>query len=236
MHSFNRFAKHFAVIAAVVCSASYMTVARAVDVVSGQTSVLPDLGTLEAAASLVLSGTSDDVLPGNLGDGSVAFAINPRNAAVLPTTFSYDPATFPAAGSFSGSIEHSGSLFFNDDAVEVGDFTIGFDGDRAGTLNGTASGFFVESNAGIAAIVFDVGAPSQAIATASDLTVAADLLVSPEFAGFLQSNGLAASDLSGADVGDALIEASSVPEPGSLLLALAGMSVLCSSRRRRVGR
>lgn len=222
-----------AALGAIAAAAAFVPAARAVDVVSGQTSVLPDLATLSSAASLDFSGTSDDVLPGNLGDGSVAFGINARDASVLPTTFSYDPATFPAAGSFSGAIEHSGSLFFNSDSVEVGDFTIGFDGDRAGTLNGAASGFFVASNAGISAILFDVGAPSQADATDASLTIAADLLVSPEFAGFLQTNGLATADLSGADVGDALIEAASVPEPSSFALALAVIGGLGIRQVRR---
>ncbi|HMP07758.1 MAG TPA: hypothetical protein PJ982_15515, partial [Lacipirellulaceae bacterium] len=95
----------------------------AIDVVGGQTSVVLDTATLSAAASLTLSGVSPDVIaPGTL-PGSVAFAITPRSAAVLPTTFAYD-LTFPAAGSFSGTIEHQGSVFFNADAVEVGDFTI----------------------------------------------------------------------------------------------------------------
>ena len=98
-----------------------------VEIGSGQTSVLLDVELIENAAGLTLSGVSADVIaPGNLGADSVAFAINPRDAASLPTTFSYDSSNF--LGTFAGTIEHTGSVFFNSDSVEVGNFTIGFDG------------------------------------------------------------------------------------------------------------
>ena len=57
-------------------------------------------------------------------------------------------------------------------------------------------------------MLFDVGAPSQLGATALGVEVGADLLVSPEFGAFLFGNGLSASNLEGADVGDALVHAS----------------------------
>lgn len=201
--------------------------AQIVDVVGGQTSVALDTATLSSAASLDLSGVSMDVIsPGTLPN-SVAFGINPRNASSLPTTFSYDASDF--LNTFSGTIEHTGSVFFNNDAVEVGNFTIGFDANRAGTLGGNASGFFVASTTGIAAILFDIENPSQLTPTPADLTIAADLLVSPEFGQFLFDNGFSTSNLAGADVGDALVEAVT-PEPGSLsLLLIAGAFVL---RRR----
>ncbi|MCC5823329.1 MAG: hypothetical protein LAT64_02225 [Phycisphaerales bacterium] len=199
--------------------------AAQVDVTGGQTSVLLDTATLSSAASLDLSGVSGDVIaPGNLGEGSVAFGINPRNASSLPTTFSYDPADF--LGTFSGTIEHTGSVFFNSGTVEVGNFTIAFDAARVG---GDRSGFFVESTTGIAAILFDVGAPSTLDATASSLTIGADLLVSAEFAGFLLDNQLASVDLTGAVVGSALVQA--VPAPGGA--AALGLAGLLAARRRR---
>ena len=202
--------------------------AQTVDVTGGQTNVLLDTATLSAAASLDLSGVSGPVIaPGNLGADSVAFPINARDAASLPTTFSYDPADF--LGSFGGTIEHSGSVLFNAGTVEVGNFTIGFDAARAGTLGGTASGFFVESTVGIAAILFDIGAPSQLNATPGSLTIGADLLVSPEFGAFLFDNGLSTSNLQGADVGDALVQA--VPAPSAL--ATIGLAGLAATRRRR---
>ncbi len=195
-----------------------------IDVVGGQTSVLLDTGALAAAASLNLSGVSSDVIaPGELGPDSVAFGINSRSASNLPTTFSYSAGL----GSFSGSIEHTGSVFFNNDQVEVGNFTIGFDGNRVG---GDRSGFFVESTTGIAAILFDVATPSFLSATDSGLVIEADLLVSAEFGQFLFDNGLSSSNLAGVDVGDARVNA--VPTPGAFA-AFAAVGLTASSRRRR---
>jgi MYXO-CTERM domain-containing protein len=199
-----------------------------VDVVGGATSVVLDTDTLSSAANLDLSSVSPDVGMGSLPN-SVAFGINPRDAASLPTTFSYDPDDF--LGAFSGTIEHTGSVFFNNDTIEVGNFTIGFDAARAGTLGGLASGFFVESTVGIAAILFDIQNPDTLSATSTDLTIGADLLVSPEFGTFLFDNGFSSSNLQGADVGDALVEATAIPVPGALaVFALAG---LAPRRRRR---
>jgi hypothetical protein len=190
------------VIAAAVASASVTAVAAGanrVEVVGGQTNVALDAELIEAATGLALSGVSDDVIaPGTL-EGSVAFTINARNADELPTTFAYDLGDF--FNTFSGSIEHTGSVFFNSGTVQVGNFTIGFDAARVGTLDGAASGFFVESTTGVAAILFDV-AVTGAVPGGNALSVSGDLLVSPEFATFLGDPALA-----GADVGDALVEA-----------------------------
>ncbi len=195
-----------------------------IDVVGGQTSVLLDTAALSAAASLNLSSVSSDVIaPGELGASSVAFGINSRSASSLPTTFSYAAGL----GSFSGTIEHTGSVFFNSDTVEVGNFTIGFDGDRIG---GDRSGFFVQSTTGIAAILFDVATPSFLSATDSGLVIEADLLVSAEFGQFLLDNQLSSTNLAGVDVGDARVNA--VPTPGALA-ALAAVGLTASSRRRR---
>ena len=208
-----------------IAAAAAFAGGQTVGVVGGQTNVSLDFDTLAAAASLDLSGVSGDVIsPGTL-PGSVAFSINGRDASNLPTTFTYDPNDF--LGSFGGTIEHSGSVFFNNDTVEVGDFTIGFDANRAVGAN---SGFFVESTTGIAAILFDIGAPSTLNPGMSSLEIGADLFVSAEFGSFLFNNGLSATDLAGADVGDALVQAS-VPAPGGLA-ALAGAGLLASRRRR----
>jgi hypothetical protein len=198
---------------------------QSVRVIGGQTNVALDFDTLASAASLELSGVSADVISPGAIPGSVAFSINARDASNLPTTFSYDPSDF--LGSFAGTIEHSGSVFFNNDAVEVGNFTIGFDIARA---VGDNSGFFVESTAGIAAILFDIGAPSTLNPGASTLEIGADLLVSAEFGAFLFDNGLSASNLAGATVGSALVQAT-VPAPGAGA-ALAVVGVLGSRRRR----
>ncbi|MEM6333920.1 MAG: PEP-CTERM sorting domain-containing protein [Planctomycetota bacterium] len=211
---------------AVVALASGWAAAQPVSLAGGQTSVLLDTDALSSAASLNLSSVSSEVIaPGSLGGGSVAFAINSPDAATLPTTFEYDPADF--LSTFSGTIEHEGSVLFNGDTVEVGDFTIGFD---AGRASGSASGFFVESTTGIAAILFDIETPTTLSATPAGLTIEADLLVSPEFAGFLLDNALASTNLTGVDVGDALVEGV-VPEPATLALGL--VAVAAASLRRR---
>lgn len=113
----------------------------------------------------------------------MAFGINSRSGPPgLPTTFFYDSLSFVP---FSGSIEHTGSVFFNSNTVEVDNFSINYDASRVGTLSGEASGFYVKSTTGINAILFDVENPSLVQAGPADLTIEADLLVSPEFGGFL---------------------------------------------------
>ncbi len=213
------------VVVCVILGLNVSAPAQVVDIERGQTNVALDVGLLESAASLTLSSVSSDVIaPGNIPD-SVAFSINSRTASSLPTTFSYDPADF--LGSFSGTIEHTGSVFFNTDTVEVGNFTIGFDPARAGTLGGAGTGFFVESTTGIAAILFDIVNIGTLEPTPTSLDIGADLAVSPEFGGFLFDNGLSATDLQGAVVGSALVEGV-VPEPSSfvlLLMSLVGVSL-----------
>jgi hypothetical protein len=216
-------------IAVAVCALfAVSTQAEMVDVIGGQTNVLLDTDLLSSAASLELSSVSGDVIvPGNLGPDSVAFSINARDAAVRPTTFSYDTTDF--LGTFGGTIEHEGSVRFNSDTIDVGDFTIGFDAARAGGLGGLASGFFVQDNVSLGAILFDVENPSSLSATDTELVIGANLLVSPEFGQFLFDNGLSATNLQGADVGDALVEGI-VPEPASF--ALLGLAAAMMRRRR----
>lgn len=201
-------------------AAASIASAQTVGVVGGQTSVLLDTDTLGSAASLVLSSVSaDTIVPGNLGPNSVAFGITPA------TDFTYDATDFTSG--LGGSIEHAGQVLFNADTVVVGDFSIGFDAARA---VGDNSGFFVASTTGIAAILFDVEAPSALAFDEFSLTIEANLLVSPEFGTFLLDNQLASTDLTGADVGDAKVEAVT-PTPGAFAaLALGG---LVAARRRR---
>ncbi len=207
--------------------------AQPVEVVGGRTSVALNFDALSSLAGLDLSGVSPEVIvPGDVPD-SVAFGINPRDAAVLPTTFSYDPTDF--LGTFMGSIEHTGSVFFNADTVEVGDFTIAFDVGRVGTLpSGDGTGFYVESNAGLTAILFDVVNIDGAGLVASDtaLQIPAQLAVSPEFGQILLDGGFSATNLEGAVVGDAFV-AAVVPEPATATLLLISVLGMASLGRRR---
>ena len=84
--------------------------------------------------------------------------------------------------------------------LNLGDFTIGFDENR---VTETTSGFFVAETLSVGAPLFDISNPE--ILTAEDGTLVidqADLLVSPELAALLGD-----TDLIGADVGDARIDA-----------------------------
>lgn len=214
--------KRFLILAATVfLTTGTASKAQDADVVGGQTSVLLDTQVLSSAAGLDLSGVSSDVGTGSLGTGSVAFNINARDNDMLPTTLSYTPGTLEP---FVGTIEHTGSVFFNDNSIEVGNFTIGFDGDRAA---GDNSGFFVESTTGVAAILFDVGAVTQLSPGPDALLIEASLFVSPEFAIFLGNTGL-----TGADVGDARVSAVAVPEPSSAL-GLCFVAGVLGLRRKR---
>ncbi len=169
----------------------------------------------------------DVISPGAL-PGSVAFPIAPRDALILPTTFSYDSDDF--LNTFIGTIEHRGSVFFDQDSIEVGDFTIGFDMARAGTLLGEASGFFVRSNVGpVQEVLFDIRNPSELQADPTTLLIAGDLLVSPEFSQVIQMD----NNLAGVDAGDVQVDAIATPEPvaGVSLAAVLGALGWMSARR-----
>ena len=217
----------FTAVIAAMGVASFAT-AQEFDLIGGQTNVVLNTDALASAASLELSGTAGPViapgeLPAGMGETSVAFPINARNGS-LPTSFSFDGGLT----AFSGTIEHSGSVLFNMNGVEVGDFTIGFDGGRVGD---DRSGFFVESTAGLSAILFDLAAPDVQAADSTTLTIAADLLVSNEFGLFLFDNDLSMSNLAGTPIGSARVDGI-VPAPGATV-AIAGVGGLALARRRR---
>ena len=225
-------------VAIVVMMSATLGNAATVDVTGGRTSVVLDTEALSSAAGLTLSGTSPEVQsPGDL-ENSVAFPITPRDAAVRPTTFSYDPVDF--LNTFSGTIEHAGTISFNENAVTVGNFTIGFEAVRAGTLEGAASGFYVRSNTDVDAILFDVAQPSALNASETLLALDADLLVSPEFGQFLLGTGLATVDLAGVDAGDARVAATAtgsggtvIPLPPAVVPGLIGLAALAAPKLRR---
>lgn len=208
--------------AVIAVGTSSLAVAQQQQLDGGQTSVLLDTTTLSSVGLDLSSVSADVIVPGELGADSVAFGINSRSDSPA-TTFLYEIVDLAP---FSGTIEHQGSVFFNADAIEVGDFSIGFDGARA---SGANSGFFVESTVGITAILFDIETPSLVDAGATELRIEADLLVSSEFAAVLGD-----SNLTGVDVGDALVvgSASAVPEPSSMAL-VSGCVIAFVVRRRK---
>ncbi len=163
----------------------------------GVTSVFLDPIVL-AVAGLEIEGAANTVQPAD-GPFQVGFAITEATDFEFTTDGGLSP--------LGGSIEHEGTVVLgflaSDATVTVGDFTIGFDAARA---SDKASGFFVADTFSGLGILFDVGAPGLLEVGESTLSVAdADLLVSPEFAALLGN-----SALTGADAGDAQIDAMTV--------------------------
>ena len=205
---------------AVMSSAS----AELVGVVGGQTNVLLDFALIESATGLALAGVSKGVIaPGNLGEGSVAFNITSPLSQNLPTTFTYDTGDF--FGSFAGTIEHRGAVFFTGAAdVALGNFSIGYDAD--------VMAFQVSDNLDLGIDLFDV-AITEATPDVNTFDVMGDLLISADFAAALIDLGLTTDDLTGVDVGDAWVEGLNqvVPAPGAV--ALLGVAGVVGTRRRR---
>lgn len=213
-------------LAAVTAGAiSSAATAELVGVVGGQTNVLLDFETIQAATGLEFGSVSAGVItPGNLGAGSVAFAITSPASASLPTTFNYDSDDF--FGSFAGSIEHRGSISFTGSAdVTLGNFTIAYDQE--------VGSFQVITNLDFAGLsLFDVSI-TEANPLESTFDVKGDLLISNAFATALLELGLATSDLTGADVGDAFIQGFNQPVPAPGALAVLACTGLVARRRRR---
>lgn len=173
-----------------------------VGIQDGTTSVVLDSDLIASAAGLTLiaaNGTAEPIFDDFF---AVGFDI------VEESNFLFSPND--GLNPISGEIEHTGTVTFTGAAGEitVGDFAIGFDETRQ---TEEASGFFVANTVeGVlpdGAILFDLGNPESAEITDTGVSVgSADLLVSNEFASILLDTGLAATDLTGADVGDAAIE------------------------------
>lgn len=183
---------------------------------TGVTSVFLDLPTLQSVG-LNLTGAASVVDPVSSAF-LVGFPITPATNFTFTTNGGFAPV--------SGTIEHSGSVTFNN-ALTVGNFSIGFDPTRA---VGNASGFFVRDTITTGAALFDVATPTSLLFDESTLKLdlTADLLVSPELAGVLGNTGLA-----GAEIGAASINGAAVPEPATMLGALAAGGFLAARRRLR---
>ncbi|MEM8722162.1 MAG: DUF4114 domain-containing protein [Cyanobacteria bacterium P01_G01_bin.39] len=169
-------------------------------IASGTTSVFLDLPLLESAAGITLVSADSTGEPAS-EDFQVGFPI------IEDTDFAFAIDPFAPV---SGSIEHSGTitLGLGGDEVTVGDFSIGFDETR---VSETASGFFVADTTEDALdleILFDVGVPGSLTADSESLEITeADLLIAPEFA-----EALGAAELTGADIGDTLVDAATAAD------------------------
>jgi len=190
------------------------------ELASGVTSVFLDLDTL-SSVGLDLTEANGTVPPVS-SSYLVGFPITPET----DFKFSFDNGVFAPV---SGTIEHTGSVTFND-ALTLGNFSIGFDPDRASS---TASGFFVQDTITLGAILFDVAPPSSLSFDEKTLKLdlVASLLVSPELAGVLGNDALI-----GAVVGEASINGEAVPEPTTIMGALAAGGMIAAARRRKAAK
>lgn len=215
-----------ALLLSTVSSSLAQTTYRAV---AGTTSVRLDTATLASAANLNLTGASSTGTPFD-STFQVGFPF------VSETDF-----TFSVANGFApvnGSIRHAGTVTFNGGTAQqvvLGNFRIGFDPTRIG---GDRSGFFVENTVAPLGpvIVFDVKTGLQPAFTAASFRFGitnARLLVSSELGGFLQTNGFAASNLTGAEVGEARIDGRFVvaTDAGRPELSIRGGKTIRSSAR-----
>ncbi|MGK7892576.1 MAG: hypothetical protein AB4372_02720 [Xenococcus sp. (in: cyanobacteria)] len=207
----------------------------------GTTSVALNGELIASAAGLTLTDNVEGTVAPISDEFTVGFDITEESDFIFSENHGFTP--------LRGEIEHTGTITFSSDLgdITVGDFAIGFDADRQ---NENASGFFVENTfEGVlpdGAILFDVGNPESLEITDTDLSLgSANLLVAEEFASVLVETGLATvdlSDLTGADVGDATINATvigltdlnpvgiedgttSVTLDGQLIASAAGLSL-----------
>ncbi|HIK45448.1 MAG TPA: hypothetical protein IGR64_11270, partial [Leptolyngbyaceae cyanobacterium M65_K2018_010] len=164
---------------------------------------------LDVIANEVLVEANEVVEPFS-SDFLVGFAITPE------TDFSYRLPFSPVGG----TLEHDGTVTFGLVAdphtqITVGEFSIGFDPARVSSM---ASGFFVADTLpdNDLDILFDLSVPGMVEASELALTLAeADLLLAPELA-----VALGLPELTGADIGDARVDAISALGVDSMVLGV----------------
>ncbi|MEO1091497.1 MAG: hypothetical protein AAFX81_12725 [Pseudomonadota bacterium] len=213
-----------AAFAALAFVAPVQAVAKAVQVIGGETRVALDFATLESAANLTLAGVTPAVNTDTGGNG-VGFSINGPDVApgARPSTFNYDPAD--PLNTLAGSIEHRGSVLFNEEAIIVGNFSI---------TSAGGNRFEVADNVGLNIVLFDAIADlSTIVADNRSLFVAGDLAVSAAFADLLETAGLAGTNLAGATVGSFQVDAIVTPLPAGVALFGTAIALLGAARLRR---
>ncbi|MBG1241960.1 hypothetical protein [Nostoc sp. NZL] len=201
--------------AAFISIAPIQVEAATFKVISGVTSIDRDHEDILRNIGLRLTGSNNTVAP------------IPSNYLV---GFNIDSATsfmFSDEGSFtplSGTLEHTGSVTFNDQ-ITVGEFSIAF---APGRTTKDASGFVLRDTISLNTILFDLSIPEPIAFDGENLTIPdVKLLISPEFAAILQN-----SNLAGLFAGTARIDAqvAAVPEPDSVLATLAAGAALLATR------
>ena len=201
--------------AAVISITPIQVEAATFKVISGVTSIDHDHEDILKNIGLTLTDTNNTVTP------------IPSNYLVGFNIDSATNFTFSDEGGFtplSGTIEHTGSVTFND-KITVGDFSIGFAPGR--TVTG-ASGFVLRDTLSLNTILFDLSIPKPVAFDGENLTISdVKLLISPEFATILKN-----PDLSGSFAGTARVDAqvAAVPEPDSVLAVLAAGAALLATR------
>lgn len=215
--------------AAVLMALPFAAQATSIQVDSGQTSVVFGFGALESIGLQITGIEGATIAPGSLGPNSVAFPIDSS------TSFVYAPGSFAP---FAGAIEHAGGVSLTDVAsgtvdLTLGNFTIGYDGNRIGNPNPDATGFFVKDNIDTGAILFDITDPIIE-AFENSLIIMANIAISEELSGFLNSQGLISQDVTGVDAGAALVVANSsiVPIPSAVWLFGSALALLGWVRNR----
>ncbi len=203
--------------------------AQTLSLTGGKTSVQLGGSTAEdanlAAAGITVVGIGNGTLTTGDLPGGVAFAVDTNSTFLFS-----ESSVLPVAG----SIEHFGTVTINQTGLQnlgdvtLGDFSISFDATRENMTTG-ASGFFVADTFSSLGPVFDLGNLTGIVATTTNFSVAADLLVSPELSTALAGD----ASLAGADVGNALV-AASVPEPASVVgLSVACLALVAAHRGRK---
>lgn len=155
---------------------------------------------IASAAGLTFTGAENTVEPIS-DDFAVGFDISETSDLL----FNKDCCLTP----IGGELDHTGTISFSSELgnITVGDFTIGFDASRQ---TDGRSGFFVQNTVERVlpdgAILFDLGNPEFVDVGETEVSLGtSDLLVAGEFAHTLVATELAEADLTGADVGDAVI-------------------------------
>lgn len=212
-------------------------------VTSGVTSLNVDNAALDLLSGLGLafSNSFETVTP---AEGfAFGFEILPptedSNLVGTDFTFTFDETT-QAFAPVGGQIEHTGGLSFEVNSfdpvtnpngltlfspLEIGDFSIGFDG-----------GFFITDNITTGLPLFDLAVNTAPRLSDRTLLVSSvDVLVSEEFNNVLENaSGNFELNLTGARIGSAQInaEAAKVPEPGTVLALVSIAGALLAVRRR----